>query len=54
VYSSTDAGDDSADWVRLYNLRPSELLEAYGDGDSPVEYADFLTTEWDLYGAECE
>ena len=41
------------DWTRLRNLRGDEPDESL-NRCTPEEYADFLTTEWDLYGPEGE
>ena len=37
-------------WKALEWMRQDETQDAYDAGDPPVDYADFLTTEWDLYG----
>lgn len=41
-------------WKALEWMRQDETGEAYDSGDSPADYADFLTTEWDLYGPQGE
>lgn len=35
-------------------MRGDEPEEAFENGDSPEEYADFLVAEWDLYGPRGE
>lgn len=35
-------------------LRQDEPRDAFESGDSPVDYATHLLTEWDMYGPEGE
>ena len=41
--------DELLEW-----LRNDEPEIAFDEGDTPAAYADFLLTEWDLYGIEGE
>jgi len=41
-------------WELLAWLRGDEPADAYEAGDPAHDYADFLTTEWDMYGPEGE
>lgn len=41
-------------WKALEWMRQDETAEAYDGGDTPTDYADFLTTEWELYGPSGE
>lgn len=37
-------------WKALELMRQDEVSKSYEWGDWPANYANFLTTEWDLYG----
>ena len=51
IVEPAEAGPE---WKRLYDLRGDEPAEAYACGEPAHDYADFLTTEWKLYGPEGE
>lgn len=46
--------DSAGAFEALEWLRGDEPQDAFDAGESPEDYADHLTTEWDLYGPEGE
>ncbi len=45
---------DVAEVHSLAELRGDEPQDAYHEGDTPREYAEFLIAEWKLFGPEGE